>query len=80
MHSDRFCDVSEAYAAFLLRVGKSLHSLLLNSEYDEAHSYLTSGGTKGQAPCSIKSWDIQINVAAAPILNSVVQGEHKNTP
>jgi len=46
MHSDRFYDVSEAYAAFLLRVGKSLHCLPLNSEYDVAHSCLKSVGTK----------------------------------
>jgi hypothetical protein len=42
MHSDRFYDVSEAHAAFLLRVGKSLHYLLLNSGYEEAHSCLKS--------------------------------------
>jgi hypothetical protein len=47
MHSDRFYDVSEAYAAFLLRVGKFIHCLLLNSEYNEAHSCLKSVGTKG---------------------------------
>lgn len=47
MHSDSFCDVSEAYSTFLLRVGKSLHCLLLNSEYDEAHSCLKSIDIKG---------------------------------
>jgi hypothetical protein len=46
MHSHTFYDVSEAYAAFLLRVGKSLHYLLLNSEYEETHSCLMSVGTK----------------------------------
>jgi hypothetical protein len=47
MHSDRFYDVSEAYTAFLLRVGKSLYCLFLNSEYDETHSCLKSVGAKG---------------------------------
>lgn len=35
MHSDRSSDVSEGYAAFLLTMCKSLHSLPLNSENDE---------------------------------------------
>ena len=47
MHSDRFCNVLEAYSAFLLRAGQSLHSLLLNSEFDEANSYLKSVDNKG---------------------------------
>jgi len=47
MHSDRFCDVSEACSAFLLRVGTSFHCLLVNSDYDEDHSCLKSVDNKG---------------------------------